>query len=138
MTHHAVLRELTPDTIDALVESAGPESGSPLLAVALRHLGGAVGEAPEGAGALDRLDGDFALYGVGIPMVPEMALAIDAQLDRVVEAVEPWSTGGEYLNLADRPGDASRAFGPDTYARLRTIRSQVDPEGMFTASHAVV
>jgi FAD/FMN-containing dehydrogenase len=137
MTHHTVLRELTVDTISALVESAGPASGSPLLMVALRHLGGAVGAAPEGAGALDRLDGQFAMYGVGIPMAPEMAPAIDAHLDRVVEAVRPWSTGGEYLNLAERPGDASRAFRADTYARLKTIRSQVDPEGMFAASHPV-
>jgi FAD/FMN-containing dehydrogenase len=138
MTHHTVLRELEPDTIDALVESAGPESGSPLLAVGMRHLGGAIGEAPEGAGALDRLDGEFALYGVGIPMVPEMAPAIDAHLDRVVEAMQPWSTGGEYLNLADRPGDASRGFGAETYARLKAIRAKVDPTGMFSASHPIV
>jgi FAD/FMN-containing dehydrogenase len=138
MTHHTVLRELEPKTIDTLVESAGPESGSPLLAVGMRHLGGALGEAPEGAGALDRLDGEFALYGVGIPMVPEMAPAIDAHLDRVVEAMQPWSTGGEYLNLADRPGDASRGFGAGTYARLKAIRAQVDPKGMFSASHPIV
>jgi hypothetical protein len=138
MTHQTVLRELTADTIGALVESAGPASGSPLLMVALRHLGGALGAAPEGAGALDRLDGEFAMYGVGIPMAPEMAPVIDAHLDRVVEAVQPWSTGGDYLNLADRPSDASRAFRADTYARLSAIRSQVDPEGIFSASHPIV
>ena len=36
--------------------------------------------------------------------------------------MEPWATGGEYLNFADRPGDASTGFDPDTYARLREIR----------------
>ena len=77
------------------------------------------------------------MYGVGVPMAPEMAPVIAAHLDRVVEAVEPWSTGGDYLNLADRPGDASKGFPVDTYARLREIRSQVDPAGMFTASHPV-
>jgi FAD/FMN-containing dehydrogenase len=71
-------------------------------------------------------------------MVPEMAPAIDAHLDRVVEAMQPWSTGGEYLNLADRPGDASRGFGAETYARLRAIRAKVDPTGMFSASHPIV
>ena len=137
MTHQTVLRELTSETVDALVANAGPESGSPLLAVALRHLGGALAEAPDGAGALDRLDGEYAMYGVGVPMAPEMAPAIEAHLNRVVDAVEPWSTGGDYLNLADRPGDASNAFPEATYARLREIRAQVDPAGMFKASHPV-
>ena len=137
MTHQTMLRELAPGTVDALVEAAGPGSGSPLLAVALRHLGGALGTAPDGAGALDRLDGEYAMYGVGVPMAPGMAPAIAAHLDRVVEAVEPWSTGGDYLNLADRPCDSSRAFPEATYKRLKEIRAQVDPAGMFLASHPV-
>jgi hypothetical protein len=137
MTHQTVLREFAPETIAALVENAGPESGSPLLMVALRHLGGALAETPDGAGALDRLDGEYAMYGVGVPMAPAMAPAIEAHLDQVVQAMEPWSTGGDYLNLADRPCDASRAFPAETYARLREIRSQADPAGMFTASHPV-
>ncbi len=87
MTHQTVLRELTSETADALVANAGPESGSPLLAVALRHLGGALAEAPDGAGALDRLDGEYAMYGVGVPMAPEMAPAIEEHLNRVVDAV---------------------------------------------------
>jgi FAD binding domain len=138
MTNQTVLRELTSDTIDAMVESAGENSGSPLLLVALRHLGGALGTAPEGAGALSHLDGEYAMYGVGVPMDPAMAPAIEAHLDHVVDAVRPWSTGGDYLNLADRPCDASNAFGTDTYARLKEIRAQADPAGMFTASHPVV
>ena len=137
MTHQTVLRELAPETIQALVDNAGPESGSPLLAVALRHLGGALAESPEGAGALDRLDGEYAMYGVGVPMAPDMATAIAAHLDQVVDSVQPWSTGGDYLNLADRPCDASKAFPADTYTRLKEIRAQVDPAGMFTASHPI-
>jgi FAD/FMN-containing dehydrogenase len=138
MTHQTLLRELTTGAIEALVEATGPESGSPLLMVALRHLGGALGRAPEGAGALDKVEGDFALYGVGLPMVPELVGPIDHYLDRIVDAVGPWSDGRDYLNLSERPIDASGAFGAETYARLKAIRSQVDPAGMFTASHPVV
>ena len=137
MTHQTMLRELAPETAEVIVENAGPGSGSPLLMVALRHLGGALAAAPEGAGALDRLDAEYAMYGVGLPMAPGMAAAIDAHLDRVVDAVEPWSTGRDYLNLAERTSDASGAFAPETYARLREIRAQVDPAGMFRASHPV-
>ncbi len=137
MTHQTMLRELSAEAADALVAVAGPGSGSPLLMVAMRHLGGALAVPQPGAGALDALDGDYALYGVGIPMAPGMADAIDSHLDRVIEAVEPWSSGRDYLNLADRPGDASRAFSPEVYRRLREVKAQVDPQDLFLARHPV-
>ena len=137
MTHQTMMAELTPEAVGALVEVAGPGSGNPLLMVALRHLGGALAEAPEGAGALGCLSGEYALYGVGVPMAPEMAGPIEAHLDRVVAAVEPWSAGRDYLNFAERPGDASAAFSPEDYRRLREIKARVDPEDRFQASHPV-
>ena len=137
MTHQTVLGELTADAVDALVEVAGPASGSPLLMVALRHLGGAAASPPAGAGALGSVDGEYALYGVGVPMAPEMAPAIESHLNLVVSAMAPWSTGRDYLNLADRPSDASGAFSEETLTRLREVKAQVDPRNMFVASHPV-
>jgi hypothetical protein len=137
MTNQTLLAELSSDGVDTLVEVAGEQSGSPLLMVALRHLGGAARTAPEGAGALATVDAEYALYGVGVPMAPEMAPAIEGHLDLVISAMAPWSTGRDYLNLADRPADASNAFDQSTYARLREIRAAVDPEGMFVSSHPV-
>jgi FAD/FMN-containing dehydrogenase len=137
MTHQTLLRELTEDAVDALVDAAGPGSGSPLLMVALRHLGGAAGTAPAGAGALAAIEGEYAMYAVGVPMAPEMAAAIDEHLDRVVEAVQPWSSERDYLNLADRRSDASGAFPEDTYRRLRDVKAKVDPDDLFLASHPV-
>jgi len=137
MTHQTVLGELTADAVDALVEVAGPASGSPLLMVALRHLGGAAASPPAGAGALGSVDGEYALYGVGVPMAPEMVPAIESHLNLVVSAMAPWSTGRDYLNLADRPSDASGAFREETLTRLREVKAQVDPRNMFVASHPV-
>ena len=62
-----MLDALEPETVAALVEAAGPDSGSPLLAVEVRHLGGALTEAPEDAGALATVDGAFTLGFVGVP-----------------------------------------------------------------------
>ncbi len=137
MTNQTTLRELTADTVDALVEAAGPGSGSPLLMAAVRHLGGALASAPENAGVLGSLDGEYVLYGVGVPMAPEMAGPIDAHLDRVIEAVRPWSSGRDYLNLADRPGDASNAFSADVYTRLREVKAERDPQDLFQSNHPV-
>ena len=70
-------------------------------------------------------------------MAPEMAPAIDAHLDLVVSAMAPWSTGRDYLNLADRPSDASAAFPEATYRRLRDVKARVDPDDLFRSSHPV-
>jgi hypothetical protein len=138
LTHHTVLGELDADAASAFIGVAGPESGSPLLMVAMRHLGGALATAPDGAGALGALQGEHVLVGVGLPMDPAMAPAITAHLDRVIAELTPWATGGHYLNFADRPSDGSRGFPPDTYRRLLEIKAAVDPTGMFLAAHPIV
>jgi hypothetical protein len=138
LTESAVLGEMTADTVDALVELAGPGSGSPLLMVGTRQLGGALGRVPEGAGALGAVEGEHALLGVGLVMAPEMVAPITAALEGMVAKVEPWSTGGDYLNFVDQPRDASGAFDADTYARLREVKAAVNPDGLFVAAHPVV
>ena len=52
--------------------------------------------------------------------------------------MSPWATGADYLNFADRPGDASKAFDAETYGRLRKIKVAVDPDSLFVAAHPVV
>src|SRR6185312_4401162 len=48
--------ELSDEAIDAFVDVAGPDSGSPMLLSELRHLGGALGRPAENGGALSHLD----------------------------------------------------------------------------------
>lgn len=126
-----VIAELTDDAIDALVAVAGAGSGSPLLAVDLRHLGGALSTAPEGAGVLGSLEGEFAIAAVGVPMGPITPEAIDAHLAKVHTALEPWSTGGSYVNFSEVPSDGSTAFTPEVYAQLRRVKGEVDPHGVI-------
>jgi FAD/FMN-containing dehydrogenase len=137
LTHHRVVGDLGSEAADALMEVAGPDSGTPLVAVGSRHLSGALASAPAGAGALSRVEGEHVIVAVGVAMEPAMAETIDTALDTVVEAVEPWATGGDYLNFADRPGDASKAFDAQTLGKLREIKASVDPDGMFVAVHPV-
>lgn len=133
----ALLGNLDAAAIDALVEIAGPESGSPLLMVALRQLGGALAEAPPDAGALATLDGEFIMQTVGIAMAPGAGPAIDAHIERVLETMAPWSTGRSYLNFADSPVDASAGFDEETYRRLREVKVRVDGDDLFRSNHPV-
>ena len=133
-----MLSELTPGAVDALIEAAGPGSGTQLMMVALSHLGGAYAIAPEGAGAVADLEGDYALYGVGVPMAPEMVAELDAQLDRLVDAVGPWTTGRSYLpQLRRTPLRRLSPFPEDIYRRLRDAKAEVDPDDLFRSNHPV-
>jgi FAD binding domain/Berberine and berberine like len=130
------LSELTPQAADAFVDVGGLGSGSPLLFLELRQLGGALAEAPEDAGALGALAGNYALFGVGIVMGEGMAEAIGAHIERVKEAMAPWR-GGMYLNFSEMPGDAAGAFDGATYARLRDVKARYDASGLFRSNHPV-
>jgi FAD binding domain/Berberine and berberine like len=132
-----MLRELTPEAIDAFVELTGPDAGSALLLAELRHLGGALAERRDGAGALGTLDGEYLMFAAGIPMDADLAAAIVAQGERLVEALGPWDTGRGYLNFAESATGAETFFGSATLERLREVRATVDPDRMFRANHPV-
>jgi FAD binding domain/Berberine and berberine like len=131
------VRELTPEAADAFAEVGGPGSGSPLLMLELRQLGGALAEAPDGGGALSALTDEFTLYGVGMMMGPEAAEAIGAHQERVREVMAPWS-GGVYLNFSETEGGAAaKAFDDATYARLRDVKARYDGDDLFRSNHPV-
>ena len=135
--HHGLIRSLPDEAIDAFVDTVGPDAGSPLLLAELRHVGGALGRAADGAGALDKLDSEFVMLGIGMPMTPELGDAIDARLDLVVEAMQPWAGDGGYFNFAERPSDLESILSADTCARLREVKARWDPDGTIRANHAL-
>jgi FAD/FMN-containing dehydrogenase len=137
ISHHAMLDALPAEAIDTLVAEAGPGSGSPLLAVELRQLGGALSRSPEDAGALDRVDGRFLLFAVGIPMDEAMGRAVHAHAGRVVAAMGPWGRGRTYLNFAERPTASVTAFDEDAHARLLAIRARYDGRSLMRANHPI-
>ncbi|MGZ6641535.1 MAG: FAD-binding oxidoreductase [Solirubrobacteraceae bacterium] len=132
-----MLETVTPETIDALVAAAGPESGSPLLSVELRHMGGAVGRPSPEHGAANVLEGDYVMFAVGMALTPEMTAAVETHVDVVKDALAPWDAGKRYLNFAERPIDARSAYASGAYARLRAVKTLVDPEDLFRANHPI-
>ncbi len=135
--HHELIRELPDDAIDAFVGAAGPDAGSPLLLAELRHLGGALGRPAERGGALSKLDAGFAMFGVGLPMTPELGEAIEGHLDELHDTMQPWATDGGYFNFAERPCDVEAILPPETCSRLAEVKRTWDPDGMILANHAL-
>lgn len=134
LVDHRLLTRVTPAAIDAVVDVAGPSVDSPLLSVEIRHLGGALAVSDADHGVLDRVDADYVLAGVGMPITPELGLAIEAHLHAVTNAVEPWNSGREYLNFAERPTTTGKLFGDADADRLVAIATKYDPQSRMVAN----
>jgi FAD binding domain len=135
--HHGTLSELPDEAIDAFVEIAGPESDSPLLLAQIQQLGGALARPAENGGALDKLDADYVVFGIGVMMDPAMREPIDAQLDRLMDAIKPWSATGGYYNYAERPCDVDAILPEGTCKHLEHVRRSWDPDDLIRANHQV-
>ena len=135
--HHATINELPDEAIDAFVAAAGPETDSPLLLAELRHLGGALRRAPENAGALDKLDADYVMLGIGMLMDPALREPIEGQLDRLHDALGPWAADGGYYNYAERPCDVEAILPEETCTRLSQVKRSWDPDNRIVANHSV-
>ena len=137
LVHSALLSELPDEAIDAFVGAAGPDSGSPLLAASLRHTGGALGRPPENAGALEKLDGEFLVAGIGVLMDPGLRDTITAGLDGLVQAIEPWAAEGAFFNFTERPCDVDALLPKATCDRLAHVKRSWDPDDLILANHSV-
>jgi FAD/FMN-containing dehydrogenase len=130
-----LLDALTPAAIDALVETAGAGSGSPLVSVELRQLGGELGRARPENGALASLEARCALFAVGIAPTPEAEAHVARHAQLVRRALAPWTARRSYLNFAETPVEPA-AFWPEAvYRRLRRIKSALDPANRIQSNH---
>jgi FAD/FMN-containing dehydrogenase len=131
------LAEFPDEAIDAFAAAAGPDSGSPLLLSEIRHLGGALGRPAANAGALSHLEAGFVMYSVGMPMTPELGEAIPRHLERIEQAMAPWTASGSYYNFTERPCDVDAILPADVCSRLAEVKRRYDPTGRIVANHGV-
>jgi FAD/FMN-containing dehydrogenase len=125
---------LPADAVDALVATAGPGSGSNLLFVELRQLGGALARPAPRGGAMDHLDGSFLVLGVGLDVGTGWS-AVRADAMRILDSLAPWASKKSYLSMAYEAA-ARRGWSETSYQRLLRIRRSADPSGLFVAPRA--
>ena len=133
-----LLNDVPPPAIDALVGCAGHGSGSPLLSVELRHLGGAVAQRPAYAGAIGHFDAEFVMYAVGVTPDAAATAKVDAHVQLVERTLGPWAASIHYANFDEHSaGGRDRFHDRATLERLQAVKSRVDPTGVFTSGHPV-
>ena len=129
-----LLDELPAAAIDAVVEAAGPGSGSPLLSLELRLLGGALTQATPDAGAIAGLDHAFVTLAIGMVMNPDMGAAVNRHQDAVAKALERWDSGVKFANFVDVPTDPRMCYPSETFDRLQQVKARYDPDDLFRAA----
>ncbi|WP_327141328.1 FAD-binding oxidoreductase [Nocardia sp. NBC_01327] len=126
-----LLTGIDDHTAEALLQPIAP-----LLAIEIRHLGGAFAQGSDSAAG--QLTAPYCLIAIGMVTTPESKAAIQARRQQYRDALRPV--------LADRapftfltPGDtAARAFPPATLTRLRAIKHSHDPHAVIRANYPVL
>jgi uncharacterized protein YbjT (DUF2867 family)/FAD/FMN-containing dehydrogenase len=135
ISHSELIRDLTPETIDALVEVAGPQSGSPLVMVELRQLGGALAGSAGALSPMAHTAAGFSLNAIGVTNTPQQAAAVRTQLARVATVLGPHCTGETYLNFLDLDGATPQrirsAYSAADWSRLTRLKARYDPDNVF-------
>ena len=130
-----VVRELTPEAIDAYLAAVGQGAETAVFMAELRQAGGAL-SVPADA-ALSHVEGSHIGMFLAMAPTPEMHSAGGRATQELADVLAPWSTGGAFLNLTDRPVEPSRAFTAQAWQRLVAVRRRLDPHGMFVAGHRI-
>ncbi len=133
--HSIMLRDLTPAAIDAIVEVAGEGSGSPLIMLEIRQLGGALSHTTDRPNPMGRGEARYIANGVGATFTPEMAGAVRSHLVRVSEVTDDHQTGETYINFMERDYASiervKAAYRPEDWIRLVALKNRYDPENLF-------
>jgi UDP-N-acetylenolpyruvoylglucosamine reductase len=132
---HALLGELSPETVDAAVAVAGSEE-SPVVALEFRHTGGAAGRTAPGHGAIAALPGEYMAFALTPVFDPAAVPLMKAELARIDEALASQEVG-RYLNFQEQPHDMDAMFPAGTLDRLREVKAKYDPDEVIQANHEI-
>jgi FAD/FMN-containing dehydrogenase len=127
-----MLDQLTDESIDTLLaqHAAGR---APVHELHLHHGGGAMSRAPASGTAFAHRNAAYVLNIIA--RSPERE-GFEQHVDwarATHKAMDPWSTGGGYVNFTSEPGQdkVQASYPPDTHARLVAVKDRYDPTNLF-------
>jgi FAD/FMN-containing dehydrogenase len=135
-----LLDDLTPETVDALVELAGPDAGTPITVIDIRQLGGALTARAGQPSAVSRPDAGFVMFALAQAPVEQADDMWNAGQD-LLDGIRPWLSDrkhGNFLTAPDAPVEQTRlAFDEADYTRLQEIKAVYDPDNMFRVNYNI-
>ncbi|MCC2318493.1 FAD-binding oxidoreductase [Cellulomonas chengniuliangii] len=127
---------LDDDVLEHVLATAGVGSGTPLVGVQMRHLGGAQAAADPSTGPGAQIRPGYVLAAMAPAFSPEAAAVVDEALRGLVSAV-PRSEHGLGITFLQADQPIEDAYGAEAVGRLREVKQAVDPDGLFRSNHPV-
>jgi FAD/FMN-containing dehydrogenase len=130
---------LLDEAMDIIVDGANA-APSPLSAVLVEHLGGAVARLGEDNTAFDHRDAEYNFAIIAKWLDQADADANIAWARGLWEAMRPYARGTyvNYLGVGDTPDRVKDAYSPRKYARLAALKREYDPENVFHRNQNIV
>ena len=127
-----MLNQLTDETIDTLLaqHAAGR---APVRELHLHQGGGAMATTPAGGTAFAHRNAAYILNIIARSPDRRGFEEHVGWARATHKAMDPWSTGGGYVNFTSEPGQdkVQASYPPDTYARLLDVKDRYDPTNLF-------
>jgi hypothetical protein len=126
-----MLNGVDQDLASVVVQSIGPGTDPPFLALEMRHLGEATTRDVPGGSAVGGRAAAFTLGIVGVnpdsfeKVLPEAG-------DRLADEVDRWLAPHINVNFLGASQRPEAAWPADTFARLAGVRDTYDPDKVFT------
>jgi FAD/FMN-containing dehydrogenase len=122
-----------PDEAIAILVAGANAAPSPLSAVLIEHLGGAIARVDPESSAFDHRDAEYNLAIIARWLDPADGDANIAWARELWDAMQPHARGVyvNYLGVGDAPERVRAAFRPRTYGRLAALKREYDPQNVF-------
>jgi FAD/FMN-containing dehydrogenase len=139
--HFGLIRELTEDTVQAIVDAVGPDTGSAINIVDIRHLQGAFSKPAPFPNAVGARDAAYAMFALTVVPPGQQVAAYRDSGRELLAALRPWlhdMANPSFVGPADTSGDRTKhAYDPEVYDKLRTVKALYDPHNRFRLNHNI-
>ena len=128
------LRKFPADAATAVLATAGPASGAPLMQVEIRQLGGAMAATPRVPDAISGRAAAYIVIIAGVPAPNLFGTEVPAAAAQVLDALAPWTLRGPEANFSNDVNDGATmpsTWEEPTRRRLVRIKTAYDPTDAF-------
>jgi hypothetical protein len=126
-----------PDAaLHAMIDAADEGSNSPIAFIELRHWGGAIARPRSDAGPAGARDVPFSVMAVA-PYQGDRWEHVNAHVNKLATRLQPYATGGSFLNLQTDRTRTRSAFTEENYARLVQVKRTWDSDNFFRFNHNI-
>ena len=121
---------LSDSAIECIAEQTCPMT-SAASTFDFHHMGGAVSRVSDDATAFSNRQSEFCFNVVGLWNDPAEDEIHKTWVRGFASALEPFGTGGVYVNFTADADRVRAAYGDDKYKRLQGLKQQYDPTNLF-------